>query len=65
MEIYSRSRYLLKNGVYWIHVNDKRIKFRHEIWIEESPLIDKILEDLRPKITASTKVNYFIDNKKT
>lgn len=29
--------------------------------LEESPFIDKLLHDLRSKITETTKVNYFID----
>lgn len=65
MEIYSRSQVLTQKRFmldlkHWCN----RINYQHDIWMEKSPLIDKIPQDLRPQIKDTTKVSHFLDNNK-
>lgn len=56
-------KYLIKRGLRWILGNGEKIKFWHDKWIEESPLIDYIPQKLRSQIRDTT-VSEFIENNK-
>lgn len=43
----------------------QKINLWHDIWMEDSPLIDKISQDLISQITDTTKISYLNDNKRT
>lgn len=44
--------------------NSKNINFWHDIWMEESPFIDKITQNMRTQ-TTEAPVSNFLENSKT
>lgn len=57
--------YLLKKSMCQALGNGINIKFRHDIWMDELSLIDKIPRDMRSTIVKNTIVGYFINNDKS
>lgn len=45
--------------------NGDSIKFWHDIWMVESPFIEKISQECKSRIKETTKFSYFIDDNKT
>lgn len=57
-------RYFIKRGLKWILGNGKRINFGHNIWLNDNPLINKIIPDRIRDINRDANVSEFIDNEK-
>lgn len=57
-------RYLLKKCLFWIFDSENCIKFCHDIWMDDSPLNNRIRSNEEEFINHQARVNDFIDNTK-